>query len=120
MPRKHGDSGRYVETVPLEAVLGVFDEVRGPVVTSADVADTLDCSRDTARRKLGQLYDQGRVERRSTAGRVIWWRTGADPDRPREYMKSFGKYRGTNIAESVDAVSERLDRDLREHRDDVS
>lgn len=73
MAKERGETGRYVETTTLDAVFGVFAEVRGPVVTSADVADALDCSRDTARRKLTELYREGEVERRETAGRVVWW-----------------------------------------------
>lgn len=73
MGRDRSSGGEYVETFDLDAVLGVFDRVEGPVVTSGDVADTLDCSRETARRKLTQLHERGYVERRSTAGRVVWW-----------------------------------------------
>ncbi len=71
-----------------EAVLGVFESVDGPVVTSGDVAEALDCSRDTARRKLRALQARGRVASRTTAGRVVWWLVaprdprGVDPDDP--------------------------------------
>ncbi|PGF16635.1 hypothetical protein CP556_11245 [Natrinema sp. CBA1119] len=68
-----GDSGQYTETVTVDAVLGVFESVDGPVVTSGDVAEALECSRETARRKLRTLESQGRVASRKTAGRVIWW-----------------------------------------------
>ena len=40
---------------------------------SARCADTLDCSRETGRRKLATLEAQGRVASRKTAGRVVWW-----------------------------------------------
>jgi hypothetical protein len=52
----------------------VFDAVRGPVVLSVDVADTLGCSRETARRKLALLYDRGAVDRRKVSRRVVYWR----------------------------------------------
>nr|WP_232423927.1 hypothetical protein [Haladaptatus paucihalophilus] len=43
-------------------------------MTSGDVADALECSRETARRKLGQLEDQGKVKSRQTAAvRRYWW-----------------------------------------------
>jgi hypothetical protein len=74
MPREHGDGGEYVETVTLDDVRAVFDDVRGPVVLSADVSDALGCSRETARRKLGALYDRGEVDRRKVSRRVIYWR----------------------------------------------
>ncbi len=72
------DEGRFTERISLEDVLGVFDHVKGPVVTSSDVADRLDCSGETARRKLRELAETGRVESRKTAGRVVWWRTDAE------------------------------------------
>lgn len=74
MPREHGESGEFVETITLEDVLGVFDDVRGPVVLSADVSDRLGCTRETARRKLQQLYEQDELDRRKVARRVIYWR----------------------------------------------
>ena len=46
---------------------------------SADVSDALGCSRETARRKLGALYDRGEVDRRKVSRRVIYWRAD-DPD----------------------------------------
>ncbi|WP_317652239.1 hypothetical protein [Halorubrum distributum] len=79
MPREHGDDGTYVETVPLGRVLEVFDTVEGPVILSADVADELECSRETARRKLQQLHDRGDLARRKVSRRVIYWRAeGSD------------------------------------------
>lgn len=73
MSREREDSGRYTEVVTVEAVRDVFEEVNGPVVTSSDVAERLDCSRETARRKLSTLEAQNRVASRKTAGRVVWW-----------------------------------------------
>ncbi|AEN07949.1 hypothetical protein Halar_0014 (plasmid) [halophilic archaeon DL31] len=78
MPREHGDDGAYVETVPLERVLEEFDAVDGPVILSADVADALGCSRETARRKLQQLYERGDLDRRKVSRRVIYWRAERD------------------------------------------
>lgn len=72
------EEGRFTENVSLEDVLGVFEQVRGPVVTSGDVADYLDCSRETARRKLRKLEDGNRVASRKTAGRVVWWLTDTE------------------------------------------
>lgn len=74
MPRERGEDGVYVEDTSHEDVLGVFDLVEGPVITSGDVADALGCSTETARRKLTELYDEGRIGRRKTAGRVVYWR----------------------------------------------
>jgi hypothetical protein len=79
MSREREDGGRFTETVTLQGVLDVFGSVDGPVVTSGDVADELDCSRETARRKLRTLEDQGRLASRKTAGRVVWWLVGSSP-----------------------------------------
>jgi hypothetical protein len=110
MSRDRGDSGRYTETVTLDDVLGVFEAVAGPVVTSGDVADALDCSRDTARRKLGALEDQGRVDSRKTAGRVVWWLvesretpTQVDPEDPFWEFEP-GASGETDVSERVDDV----------------
>lgn len=111
MSKEHReDTGRYTETVALDDVLGVFETVRGPVVTSGDVADALDCSRETARRKLRTLDDQGRVASRKTAGRVVWWVVderepahGIDPD---DAFWEFdpGASGESDVSENVDEV----------------
>lgn len=75
MSRERDDAGRYTESVHTADLLDVFDAVEGPVVTSGDVADRLGCSRETARRRLGDLEKAGRLASRRTAGRVVWWRT---------------------------------------------
>lgn len=102
------DSGRYAETVTVEAVFEVFERVEGPVVTSGDVAEALDCSRETARRKLHRLEEQGRIASRETAGRIVWWIVdervpvrGIDPDDP------FWEFQPGASGESD--VSERVD-----------
>lgn len=89
MDRERSETGEFVETVTLDDVLAVFNQVPGPIVTSADIADTLDCSRETARRKLTLLQEQHTIESRETAGRVVWWltenertTTEIDPDDP--------------------------------------
>lgn len=82
--RERSDSGTFVETVSLEDVLGVFDDVRGPVITSSDVADQLDCTTEAARQKLTRLYDQGEVDKRKTGRVVVWWHTGGTPPTPSE------------------------------------
>lgn len=110
MSRGRGDTGRYTETVTLDEVLGVFAVVDGPVVTSGDVAETLDCSRETARRKLATLEDQSRVASRKTAGRVVWWRIDSDeepsdinPDDPFWELEP-GASGESDVSEAVDDV----------------
>jgi predicted ArsR family transcriptional regulator len=79
MPRERGESGQYRTTVTPDDVLDVLAAVQGPVVTSADVADALDVTRETARRKLESLTDDSRLDSRKTAGRVVvYWRAEED------------------------------------------
>jgi ribosomal protein S25 len=75
--RERSESGHYVETVTQDRVLDVFDDVEGPVVTSSDVAESLDCTTEAARRKLQSLYDEGVLDRRKTGRTLIYWRTEA-------------------------------------------
>lgn len=110
MSREREDTGRYTETVALEDVLRTFDEVDGPVVTSGDVAETLDCSRETARRKLATLEEQGRIASRKTAGRVVWWiidsREEANDVNPEDpfWEVEPGASGETTVSENVDEV----------------
>lgn len=102
------DTGRYAETVAPEDVLGVFDAVEGPVVTSGDVAEALDCSRETARRKLSSLEEQGHVSSRTTAGRVVWWL--ADEREPVRDVDPDDSFWGLEPGSSGESgVSERVD-----------
>lgn len=110
MPREHGDGGVFVENTSHSDVLGVFREVEGPVVTSGDVADALGCTRETARRKLNELYDQGRVGKRKTAGRVVYWKLAAANPNPINPNDPFFTDLPTfspgdaNLSESVDEI----------------
>jgi DNA-binding transcriptional MocR family regulator len=110
MSREREDTGRYTETVTPADVLGVFEVVEGPVVTSGDVADTLDCSRETARRKLRALEERGSLASRKTAGRVVWWvapepepARGVDPDDPFWEFEP-GASGESDVSENVDVV----------------
>lgn len=86
MSRERSNTGEFVETVTTDRVLGVFTAVEGPVVTTGDVAEHLGCSTEAARRKLNRLHRGGRVGKRKTAGRVVYWLrqsaepSGIDPD----------------------------------------
>lgn len=98
---KRDETGQYAETVTLDDVLGVFGAVQGPVVTSGDVAEALGCARETARRKLRALEDQGRVDSRKTARRVVWW-VGDEHEPPEEVEPaSSGE---SDLSERLDEV----------------
>jgi len=99
MTRERSESGRYVETVTLEDVFDTFDKVRGPVITSSDVSEALDCTTEAARQKLNKLHERGDVDRRKTGRTVVWWRT---PD------ATEGRERGVTPpdAHTVDTTTE--------------
>lgn len=80
MAPEQGEEGGYVESYTLDDVLGVFERIPAPVFTSADVADELDCSLDTAWRKLQDLHEEGRVERYKTANRTLYWPVDDDAE----------------------------------------
>ena len=82
MDQNRDEERRFTEQVGLADVLDVFDTITGPVVTSGDVATVTGCPRDSAQRKLKRLHNQGRLGRRKTAGRVVYWRhENAAPNR---------------------------------------
>lgn len=73
MPRERNARGQFKETVTVEDILSLFEEVNGPVITSRDIADQYDCTTEAARQKLRRAYDQGHVDRRKIAGTTIYW-----------------------------------------------
>lgn len=103
MSRERDDTGQFTQTVTLEDVLSVFEIVDGPIVTSADVADATGCTRESARQKLKQLHDQGRLGRRKTAGRYVYWRLDNDTPRGIEGEDPFWNADAVSGDEEVDA-----------------
>jgi predicted ArsR family transcriptional regulator len=76
MARDRTESGEFIETITLERVVDAIHEVEGPIVTTRDIADILECTTEAARQKLITLTEQGRVDRRKVGGRaVVWWLT---------------------------------------------
>jgi hypothetical protein len=102
--RERSDAGTFVEKVTLDAVRGVFGEVRGPVITSSDVADQLNCTTEAARQKLTRLYDRGEVDKRKTGRTVVYWRTGGERITPdeRANQEHAEKARERDVARSTD------------------
>lgn len=66
---------RYPDDVSREDVLGVFEVVEGPAVTTSDVKMVLGCSQERARELLEDLRATGDVRRRKSAGMYLYWRT---------------------------------------------
>ena len=99
--RERDEAGRYVADVTLEEVLGVFDSVEGPTITTSDVVDRLDCSREVARNRLNDLVSRGLVARRKSGRIVLWWRVESDEGTENPYLRGFGALADTDLPEQM-------------------
>jgi DeoR/GlpR family transcriptional regulator of sugar metabolism len=74
MPDSCDDQGRYVETTSSKSILSILGQADDPVLTAAEMADELDVSRETARRKLTELHNKRKVGRKEVGARAVaWW-----------------------------------------------
>lgn len=106
MTRERDDRGQYVETVGPEDVLDVFDAVDGPVITSSDVAEHLECTTEAARQKLRRLVEDGTLDRRKTGRTVIYWRAERRTHTPDDTPPRTPAEE--SIGDDVDADTDRL------------
>lgn len=83
--------------VTAEEVLGVFDSVERPTITTADVVDVLDCSREVAWTRLNELVERGVVTRRMSGSIVLWTWVEADKETENPYLRGFGALVETNL-----------------------
>lgn len=57
-----------------DEILVILDKSNDPVMSAREVADELGESRRTLHRRLNELHDEGRVEKKTVGGRsVVWW-----------------------------------------------
>lgn len=67
------NSGRPRE-ITVDDVLAAFGEVNAPVATGAELATRLNTSRQTVLRRLNELHENERVERKEVGARaIVWW-----------------------------------------------
>ncbi len=71
--RARDAKGRFTEEITDDDLQEAFETVRGPVVTTTDVADVLGISTEAARQKLNALVDTGELKRRKTGRTVLYW-----------------------------------------------
>ena len=72
--RERAKTGKYVETITLDRVFDAVASHPDPTVSAREVGEVLGCSTDAARKKLAQLHEDGKVERKKVGGRsVVWW-----------------------------------------------
>jgi response regulator of citrate/malate metabolism len=76
MARERDDEGKYTEMATIDAVMDVLASADDPVLTANEVGEVIGVSSETARRKLTDLYEERRVERKDVGARaVVWWLT---------------------------------------------
>lgn len=103
-----------------EEVLGVFDSVEGPTITTSDVVDALECSREVARNRLNELVERGLVARRKSGRVVLWWRVEADQETENPYLRGFGALADTDLPEEMKQERERARQEWTQHGDGLS
>ena len=99
--RERDNEGRYLADVTPEDVLGVFDSIEGPTITTSDVVDVLDCSREVARNRLNELVERGLVARRKSGRVVLWWRIESDDETENPYLQLFSAIADTELPEHM-------------------
>jgi hypothetical protein len=105
--RERDDDWRYLADVTPDDVLGVFDSVDGPTITTSDVVAVLGCSGEVARTRLNDLVECGLVERRKSGRVVLWWRLESDQAVENPYLRGFGALADTAIPEQMKQERER-------------
>ncbi len=118
--QERDDNGRYLADVTPEDVLGVFDSVKGPTITTSDVVDVLDCSREVAWNRLNDLVKRGVVERRKSGRVVLWWRVDLKEDSENLYLRGFGALADSDLPEQMKQERERARQEWGQHGDGLS
>lgn len=65
------DSGKYSETYPDSAFIDAVNEL--PVASTQLVADEVGCSYDLAYRRLGDLFEEGEVDREEVGNSFVYY-----------------------------------------------
>lgn len=74
MSPERDDGGRYAPRVTDRDVIRALSAHPQPVATANDLAEALEVSRETVRRHLSRLHEDGRVARKAVGARaVVWW-----------------------------------------------
>ncbi|MCY4732884.1 helix-turn-helix domain-containing protein [Natronomonas gomsonensis] len=118
--RERDNEGQYLADVTPEDVLGVFDSVEGPTITTSDVVDVLDCSREVARNRLNELVERGLVARRKSGRVVLWWRIESDEETENPYLRGFGALADTDLPEQMKQERERARQEWAQHGNHLS
>lgn len=89
---ERNDAGQYTKQFPEEEVLEVFESAPLPVLTSTEVAESLGCSRGTARNRLEALAESDQLHRKKVGARgVVYVRLEAEGGR----LSGYGKWKNS-------------------------
>jgi predicted ArsR family transcriptional regulator len=99
MPQEHDSEGNYGAQFTVTDVLEVFESIDEVAVITSDIADELGCSKQTARRRLNELHDAGRINKRTFGQQTVWWQLPPDTaeERPGRRLRRISQ----EIPESI-------------------
>ena len=73
-PDRNEETGQYSASYSDDDFLKAIADLGGTAGTS-EIADRVGCVRDSAYRRLNQLAENGRVERRRIGNSLVWFAT---------------------------------------------
>ena len=72
--RERNEQGHFVPTLSAKEIYTVLQDADDPVLSTVEVAEGADCSREGAYQKLTELEAAGRVRKKKVGARaVVWW-----------------------------------------------
>lgn len=74
MPREFDESGQFKKTTTHKDILNIFDNIEEVVTVTSEIADKAGCGRETARKRLTDLYEDGQIDRRKHGRMIVWWK----------------------------------------------
>lgn len=92
----------------------IIRELRDGRNVPANIARSIDSDRHYVQRRLKRMREHNIV---TNIGHGVYELTETDPDRERDVMKSFGKYAGTDIGETVEQIHDELGAGFKERED---
>ncbi|MDY6765386.1 MAG: hypothetical protein SV377_06875 [Halobacteria archaeon] len=74
MSQPRNEKGHFEEKVTEQDILKVFDKVDEPVLTTSDVADSVEIGHDAVYTKLQKMHEKDLLGKKKTGARsVVWW-----------------------------------------------
>ena len=74
MTEERRDDGAFAETVSDQDVLLVFEAADEPILTAAEIAESLPVGPDAVYRRLRSMHEEGLVGRKTVGARAVaWW-----------------------------------------------